>query len=223
MARYIREAALDKPSDFVQYIMSDFLGKHGFRLVEFKGQFVYRAGGGILEIPKFLIWGYQNGIFHIEAWTRNLWLPGVYGRENAMTGFMGCIPKGAYKKDIEELVGLLFQPLYVNGQQNPGIQPGMNGNPTMQGVNMQQPIYVKGTDLSRYAVMAFVMALAGLVLGPLLVPVFGILFGALGIVYGSKARSSEKGGMATAALVLGILAVILSVIVWILSIAIRFF
>lgn len=81
MARYIREVTLNRPADFVQFIMTDFLSKHGFSLVKFKGEMVYRTGGGLLEIPKFLTWGYRNGIFHVEAWTRNLWLPGVYGRE----------------------------------------------------------------------------------------------------------------------------------------------
>ncbi len=61
MARYIREVQLDRPDDFVQYIMTDFLGKHGFRLGEFKGEQVYRAGGGLIEIPKFLSWGYPRG------------------------------------------------------------------------------------------------------------------------------------------------------------------
>lgn len=220
MARYIREVTLNRPEDFVQFIMTDFLSKHGFRLVEFKGEQVYRAGGGLIEIPKFLIWGYRNGVFHVEAWTRNLWLPGVYGGENAMTGFMGCVPKGAYKKDIEELIGLLCQPIYANGQPNPGMQqgmsaaPGMNGNPGMQ---PQQPIYVRGTDMSRYATMALVFSIVGLVLG-LISPIIGIIFGALGIVYGNKAKNSGKKGMATAAFVIGIIALVVSILNWIWSI-----
>ena len=46
MARYIREVELNKPEDFVQYIVTDFLTKHGFKLVEFKGEMIYRAGDG---------------------------------------------------------------------------------------------------------------------------------------------------------------------------------
>ena len=200
MARYIREVQLDRPDDFVQYIMTDFLGKHGFRLGEFKGEQVYRAGGGLIEIPKFLSWGYQNGVFHVEAWTRNCWLPGVYGRENAMTGWMGCVPKNAYKKDIEELISLLYQPL-----------PQDAGVPGMQGAG--QPVYVRGTDTSRYATMALIFALIGLIAG-LIVPLIGVIFGALGITYGNKAKNSPKKGIATAALVIGIIAVVISVASW---------
>lgn len=44
MARYIREVQLDRPADFVQFIMGDFLSKHGFKLKEVKGEMVYHGG-----------------------------------------------------------------------------------------------------------------------------------------------------------------------------------
>lgn len=219
MARYIREVELNKPEDFVQYIMTDFLSKHSFRLVEFKGEMVYRAGGGLFEIPKFLTWGYQNGTFHVEAWTRNCWFPGVYGAENAMDGFIGCIPKGAYKKDIEQLIGLLFQPLFTNGQVTAsgqsGVQGESGGSPDMQ-MNVQQPIYVKGTDISKYAVMSLVFSLVGLVLS-CLAALLGFVFGTLGIVYGKKGMNSQKKGMATAGFVIGILADVIAAVIYILN------
>lgn len=179
----------------------------------------------MVEIPKFLTWGYQNGVLHIEAWTKNCWLPGVYGKENAMTGFMGCVPKGAYKKDIEELIGLMYQPLNTNGQ--PGMAPngGMQGQPGMAqnqgqpGMNIQQPVYVRGADMSRYASMALVFSILGFVFNVFMV-ILGIIFGAMGIVYGKKAMTSQKKGMATAAFVIGIIDIILAVIGWILNIMI---
>lgn len=226
MARYIREVTLNQPDDFVQYIVSDFLGKHGFQLVEFKGEQVYRAGGGLIEIPKFLVWGYQNGVFHVEAWTRNLWLPGVYGKENAMTGFMGCIPKEAYRTDIESLIGLLFQPLNNTApnqgmQANQGTAPnqGMQANQGMapgQNPGGAQTVYVQSTDMSKYATMSLVFAIIGIVLA-FLSPILGVILGALGITYGKKAMNSPKKGMATAAFVIGIIAVVISIIMWILN------
>lgn len=218
MARYIREVELNRPDDFVQYIMTDFLSKHRFKLVEFEGEMVYRTGDGFFEIPKFLTWGYQNGIFHVEAWTRNCWFPGVYGQENALTGFMGCIPKEAYKKDIEALLGLLFQPIYAN---EPITEGGQQATPVMganQGMNVQKPVYVKGTDVSRYAVMALAFSIVGLLLGCLNV-FASIFFGCLGIVYGKKSMNSEKKGMATAGFVIGIVAVVLSVVLFIINVA----
>ncbi len=226
MARYIREVELNRPEDFVQYIMTDFLSRHGFRLVDFQGEQVYRAGGGLVEMPKFLSWGYWNGIFHVEAWTRNCWLPGVYGAENSMTGFMGCVPKSAYKKDIEELIGLLYQPLPVNQGMQPGagmnaqVQPGagMAGSPAGPWPYGQQPVLVRGTDTSRYATMAFVFALAGIVMA-VIVPVGGVLLGAFGITYGVKGKLSSRKGLSTGGIVIGIIAIVMAVVVWIL----RFF
>lgn len=202
MARYIREVQLNRPDEFVQYIMTDFLSKHNFKLVEFKGEKLYRSGDGFFEMAKFLTWGYQNGVFHVEAWTRNCWLPGVWGKENALTGFMGCIPKGAYKDDIEALIGLMFQPIEQN--------QGMNPNP-------QQPVYVRGVDTSRYAVLALSFSLIGLVLN-CLNGLLGLLFGTLAIIYGKRAMNSEKKGMATAGFVIGIIADVIGAVLLILSI-----
>lgn len=210
MSRYIREVVINKPDDFVQYIMNDFLTKHGFKLEQFKGQQVYRAGGGMIEIPKFLVWGYQNGVFHIEAWTRTLWLPGVYGGENDLSGFAGAVPKSAYKNDIEQLIGLLFQSI-DQGQPN----PAMAGQPMGQGMP-QQTVYVRGTDTSRYATMGLVFSLIG-ILG-ICMPIVGVIFGALGITYGKKGQTSEKKGMATAGFVIGIIVLVVSIIMWILNI-----
>ncbi len=214
MARYIREVELNRPEDFVQYIMTDFLSRHGFKLVDFQGEQVYRTGGGLVEIPKFLSWGYWNGIFHVEAWTRNCWLPGVYGEENAMTGFMGCVPKSAYKKDIEELIGLLYQPLPVNQGMQPQAAAGGPAAPYPYG---QQPVLVRGTDMSRYATMAFVFAMAGVWVA-LIVPIVGVLFGVLGITYAGKGKLSSREGLATGGMVIGIIAIVIAVVVWILRI-----
>ena len=214
MARYIREVVLNRPDDFVQYIMSDFIYKHGFHMVDFKGERILRAGGGLIEIPKFMIWSYRNGVFHVEAWTRNLWLPGVYGREIAMTGFMGCVPKSAYKKDIEELISLMTQPLYALQPGQPGYgapgQPGY-GAPGQPGYGAPpQPVYVRGTDLSQYATMALIFSIISIVTS-FVGGAFGILFGALAIVYGNKSLQSSKRGMAIAGMVIGIIGAVLGV------------
>lgn len=211
MARYIRDVQINKPNDFVEYMVNDFLTKHGFKLVEFKGQTIYRAGGGLIEIPKFLVWSYQNGVFHIEAWTRNVWLPGVYGRENAMTGFMAAVPKGIYKQDIEQFLGLLFQAIPSDGQGN---GPVSGGQPTPQG-RVPQTVYVQGVDTSRYALMGLVMGIAGIVTSCLWI---GIIFSVMGIIYGRKGQTSSKKGMATAGLVCGIVGTVLFAILVLLSI-----
>lgn len=213
MARYIREVQINKPNDFVDYMMNDFLTKHGFKLVEFKGQTVYRAGGGMIEIPKFLVWSYQNGRFHIEAWTRNVWLPGVYGRENAMTGFLAAVPKGIYKQDIEQLLRLLFQAIPGDAANTPvsGAVPALEMPPG----GTQRTVYVQGVDTSRYATMGLVMGIVGIVTSCLWV---GIIFSIMGIIYGRKGQTSVKKGAATAGMVCGIVGTVMSAIMILLSV-----
>lgn len=213
MARYIREVQIDKPNDFVEYMMNDFLTKHGFKLVEFKGQKVYRAGGGMIEIPKFLVWGYQNGVFHVEAWTRTLWLPGVYGGENALKGYMGALPKKIYKQDIEQLLVLMAQPLSDAGQMNARTP---EGQAMQQGTMPQssQPILVQGVDTSKYAILALVMGIVGIVISWTWI---GIIFSVMGIIYGRKGQMSSKKGMATGGFICGIIGTVLLAIIILLS------
>lgn len=220
MSRYVREEVLNQPEDFVKFMMNDFLTKHGFKLVEFKKQMVYRAGGGWFEMPKFLVWGYQNGVFHIEAWARILILPGVYGKEKDLDGIYGVVPKQAYKKDIDQLLFLLQQPVGVSQNAYPGGNMGgqpMNPNPYGSG-----PIMVQGVDTSNYATQSFAFGIIGLaasvigvgaVLFEMAIGAFfygGLLFGILAIIYSKKGFASSKRGKAIAGLVCGIIGTTIS-------------
>ncbi|NLL78350.1 MAG: DUF4190 domain-containing protein [Clostridiales bacterium] len=210
MARYVRDEQINKPDDFVAFIMNDFLTKHGFTQKEVKGEVVWQDGVGMLAPPKFFKYSYVNGVVHIEAWMKTAWLPGVYTGENAMTGFIGAVPKSAYKKSVEELISLLYQPL-------PSDNAYMNAQP-MGGAG--QPIMVQGVDNSRYATMGLVFSLIAL-LGLITNPILGLLFAVMGIVYGNKAKTSSKKGMAKAGFIIGIIGtVIFSIltILWLIGI-----
>lgn len=88
MSRYTNDLPLNKPADFVQFMMNDYLSKNGFSTAEWKGQPVYRAGDPMLEGYKFMTWSYINGVLHVEAW-----LKGLFGGEMGLTGFVGCLQK----------------------------------------------------------------------------------------------------------------------------------
>lgn len=143
MSRYIRNEAIGKPADFVDFIMSDFLQKYGFTLVKINGEMVYQKGKGLFEMPQYFSYRYVNGVIHIEAWVKFAWLPGVYGKEKDLSGVVGSIPKNAYKESIDELIRVLYQPLPGN-QQNPygGMNTGMPngyGQPAMGNMNTGMP------------------------------------------------------------------------------------
>lgn len=111
MARYIRNIQLNRPEQFVNYIISDFLLKESMALEDFRGESVYRHGIGMLGPVQFFKYTYQNGMLHLEAWVRTAWCPGLYCGENAMTGYVGCVPKNAYKKTVESRIDALAQPI----------------------------------------------------------------------------------------------------------------
>ena len=46
MARYTYDLVLNKPEDFVQFVMNDFLQKNRFEPADYNGEAVYRAGEG---------------------------------------------------------------------------------------------------------------------------------------------------------------------------------
>lgn len=203
MSRYIRHEVLNQPEDFVQFMMSDFLTKHGFTLVDFKGQKVFRAGGGWFEMPKFLVWSYQNGVFHMEAWARYMILPGVYSKEKDLDGFYGAVVKKMYKGDLEQLIALLHQPLN-NGPQNMGQMPQGSG-----------PIIVQGSDTTRYANVALGFGIVGLLLSWL--TWVTVVLNVTAIIYARKGWTSSKKGRAIAGMVCAIIGLVITAIVFVLN------
>lgn len=207
MARFVIHEVLNQPDDFVSYMMNDFLTKHGFSYVEFKGQMVFRAGGGWFEMPKFLVWNYQNGVLHLEAWARYLILPGVYSKEKDLEGFYGIVVKQAYKNDIIQLVQLLHQPVAGAGQAAAG--------------QVQQPVMVQGVETVRYANFGLGFGIFALAISWFM-GWFGLFFGIMAIIYANKGRTSAKRGRATAGLVCAIIAVVISCL-WIFLVAANIF
>ena len=70
MARYVRELVLNKPDDFVSFMMNDYLQKNKFSMSDWKGEPAYRAGDAMMEGYKYLKWSYSNGTLHVEAWLK---------------------------------------------------------------------------------------------------------------------------------------------------------
>ena len=54
MARYVRELVLNKPDDFVSFMMNDYLQKNKFSMSDWKGEPAYRAGDAMMEGYKYL-------------------------------------------------------------------------------------------------------------------------------------------------------------------------
>ena len=213
--RFVEDLIINKPDDFVSFMMNDFLVKNGYAQKQVNGEWVWQDGIGMVSAPKFLKYSYQNGVIHLEAWLKTAWLPGVYGKDMDFTGAVGALIKQSYKKEIDNLIMLLNQPLPSDVQY--GQIPGMNAQPGVDG-QPARPILVKGVDNSKKAITGFVCSLIACPVGFFLIPIIGLILGIFGIVSCTKALKSSRRGLAIAGLVLGILAIILAVTMWILNI-----
>lgn len=111
MARYVKDIVLNKPEDFVNFIMQDYLRKNQFVMSEWKGEPAWRAGDGVVEGFKYLKWSYFNGMFHLEAW-----LKGTTGGEMGLDGVVGVLMKKPYRESLEQLFTVLQQELQVPPQ-----------------------------------------------------------------------------------------------------------
>ena len=142
MARYIREEYINKPQEFVDFIMQDFLKKQKFEPNNLDGEQIWQDGIGMLSMPRFFKYYYMNGVIHLEAWTRTPLFAGIYcKKENDLTGFYGSVPKKAYRKDIENLIQVLYQPLpsdqpYLQSPYGQQVQGQNMCGQQVQGQNM---------------------------------------------------------------------------------------
>ena len=66
MARFVKDLVLNKPEEFVTFVMNDYLQKNQFSMSDWKGEPAYRAGDAMLEGYKYLNWSYVNGTLHLD-------------------------------------------------------------------------------------------------------------------------------------------------------------
>jgi len=242
MARTVYDLQINKPDDFIQFISNDYFAKEGFKLVNYKGEQVWKKGVGFLVAPSFIKFSYGGGMIHLEAWIKN------FGEQPLDNSFVASIPKSQHKNRVNTLLSLLNQPL-------PGVSPaGMPpaGMP-MQGAGPaeypgaaapdaarqpvspdlsgqagpaqpqtfqqpvqpygQQPVPVAVHNPTKQSVLSLTTGLVSL-LG-ILIPIVGVICGATAIVSGRTGRTSTKKGMATAGLVLGIIGLVVSILMWV--------
>lgn len=200
MARFTRDLVLNKPDDFVQFIMNDFLQKNQFEMSDWKGEAAYRAGDAMVEGFKYLKWSYNGGVFHLEAWLKSV------GGEMGLDGFVGTLQKKPYRESLEQLFAALQQPLPANGPQDTNPQGAApQGGP--------QPIPVQTVDNTSAATLALVFGIISIILA-LIFPLGGIILAALGFTRARLGSGSSKAGMAKVGKILCIIGLVVAVVNW---------
>ena len=200
MARYVRDLVLNKPDDFVQFMMNDFLQKNSFVMSNWKGEPAYRTGDAMMEGYKYLKWNYSGGIFHLEAWMK-----GTFGGEWNLDGFVGTLQK-PYKASLEQLFAALNQPIPMN---QTGAPEQVNPMPNV--------VPVQTVDNSSAATMGLVFGIFSLIFA-FLIPLVSILLACLGFSRARMGAGSSKAGLAKAGKILCIIGIIAAIVMWGLNI-----
>lgn len=229
MSRYINDVLLNKPADFVTFMMNDYLQKNGFSMADYKGTPAYRAGDPMLEGYKYIVWGYNGSTLHVEAWMR-----GSFGGEMGLTGFVGILQKKPFKESLEQLFYLMNQPLpneQSYGQPGAAVYGQPAGAPYSQPAGAPAaapyaqpgsypagaPIPVQTVDNSGPAIWALVFGVLAVIVG-FFIPILGILFGVLGVNRARLSIGSSKAGMAKIGQVLSIVGAAIAVGMWVMNI-----
>ncbi len=197
MARYIQDFYLNQPEDFVAFIMNDYLQKNGFTMSDWKGEPAYRAGDAMMEGYKYLKWSYVNGRFHLEAW-----LKGTFGGEWGLEGFVGTLQKKPYKNNLLQLMTVLQQSL-----------PPQDGMGPQTGMPHVVPVQIVGN--SKEATQALIFGILAMVM--CWSPIFCVLLACLGFSRARMGAGSSKAGLALAGKVLSIVAMVITLVLFVMS------
>ena len=210
MARYVKDIVLNKPEDFVNFIMQDYLRKNQFVMSEWKGEPAWRAGDGVVEGFKYLKWSYFNGMFHLGAWLR-----GTAGGEMGLDGVVGVLMKKPYRESLEQFFVVLQQELQTppQGQQS-------QAGPQSQAGQQPQPIYVQTTDNTKAATGSLIFGVLSVIL--CIIPIAAIILGVLAVSRARMGMGSSQPGKAKAGRVLGIIGICLGILLWVLNILLIF-
>lgn len=203
MARYTYDLVLNKPEDFVQFVMNDFLQKNRFEPADYNGEVVYRAGDRMVEGYKYLKWSYIGGVFHVEAW-----LKAVSG-EMGLDGFVGMVQKKPFKESLEQLYAVLQQPIQAAPGQDAQAGPG------------PQPVPVYTVDNTKAATMAMVFGILSIIAG-LLIPIAGLILGILGVTRARMGAGSSMAGRAKIGKVCSIVGIVIAILMWALNFFVMF-
>ena len=213
MARYTYDLVLNKPEDFVQFVVNDFLQKNRFETADYNGEAVYRAGDPMVEGYKYLKWSYIGAVFHVEAW-----LKGLSG-EMDLDGFVGTLQKKPYKESLEQLYAALQQPIQAapgqGAQAGPGMQQGAQAGPG------PQPVPVYTVDNTKAATMAMVFGILSIIAG-LLIPIAGLILGILGVTRARMGAGSSMAGRAKIGKVCSIVGIVVAILMWALNFFVMF-
>ncbi len=211
MARYTQDVVLNRPDDFVSFMMNDYLQKNSFSMSDWKGTPAYRRGDGFLEGFRYLTWNYTNGTLHLEAW-----LKGPFGGEHDLKGFWGWAVKAGYRSSLEELIRLLHQDI-PQAAAAPSASP--EGTAPSDSAPVQNVVTVQTSNNAGLATASLILGIVSILTGcP--IPILGFMCGIFAIICYRSSKCSTRAGQAKAGRICGIVGMCVAGIMWLLNIVV---
>lgn len=107
MSRYHNEFQSGRPDEQLKLIADDYFYKEGFKLIQYKGEWVWKKGVGALTAPQYIKLYFQNGRVTVEAFLKYPIFIGVYVGEMSLAGAFAIIPKKMLQSKVDTLINLL--------------------------------------------------------------------------------------------------------------------
>lgn len=107
MSRYVKEIETTKNAVEVEANVTQYLKNEKFKLVDHRGEKVWKKGLGLMLGPQFVKVEVDSGKVHLEAWIKFALLPGLYLGEMGIEGAMALIPKRKLRARVEQIEKLI--------------------------------------------------------------------------------------------------------------------
>ena len=116
MARYVRDFPLSAAPEQVYGAVRQYLMTEGYSETTLNGENVLKKGDGWVTGPTCFKFTFFEGFVRMETWMFYAILPGVYGSELGLEGFVGCAAKGPWKQRVRQVEQILApMPYYGMG------------------------------------------------------------------------------------------------------------
>ncbi|MDR1002934.1 MAG: DUF4190 domain-containing protein [Oscillospiraceae bacterium] len=197
--RFVAEFQINQPENFVAFIANDYFAKEGFKLVDYKGEAVWKRGDGFWVARQYMKVTYAaGGAVRVEAFMR-----GMFGGEMDLDGVYGWAVKAKMKKEVETLISLLCQ------------QTGTSVQTMADGTTVAAPVVAVHNPVGQ-ANASLALGIIGCSAG-WFVPFVGLSLGIVGIISASKGRKSTSKGVATVGMVFSIISIVVAAIAYIVN------
>ncbi len=107
MPRYMRDFPMIGTPDQMYGMVRDYLFSEGYVETNVKGENVLKKGDGWVSGPTCFKISFYGNFMRMESWMLYAVLPGVYGGEIGVDGFVGSATKGPWKKRIAHIEQML--------------------------------------------------------------------------------------------------------------------